>query len=135
MSVFAPVVAYSGWIATLISAAYILVQRRQQLDQKSQLDELSGVLARASQQPILVGGETERSAAPWKVSEVREDGIRSALIQAAAGRRTLESVLSRLEESQCDESELLRATEMLRTKGLLEFDAPLTMQSTLRLRV
>ena len=135
MTLFTNIVAYTGWIATLISATYIIFQRRHERRQQVQLDELSGMLARASQQPILVGGDIERSSSHWNVSGSREEDIRAALIQAASRRRPLESVLAKFELSQCDEAELLRATQVLSAKGLLEFDAPLSMKSILKLRV
>jgi hypothetical protein len=129
------VVAYSGWVATLVSAGYIWVQRREGQYQRSQLDELVGILARATQDPILVGGETEKSDGHWQVAASREEKIRAALINAASRHLRLGDALERLQGTQCDEAELVRATQVLSDKGLLKFQPPLCMDSILGLRV
>jgi len=135
LSAFADVVTYSGWVGTLVSVAYILVQRVEGRQDKEQKEQLSQMLAHLSTQPVLLGADSESSRTSWPVSRTRNERIRSVLIRAAAGQQTLRQACRQVQDFGCDQAELMQAARALADSGLLQFKEPLELDSTLTLKV
>ncbi len=135
MSVFTEVVTYSGWVGTLVGVAYIVVQRVEGRRDKDQKEQLSELLARLSTEPVLLGADSESSRTSWPVSSTRTERIRSVLIRAAAGQQTLQQVCRQVQDFGCDQTELMQAARALANSGLLQFEEPLKLDSTLTLKV
>lgn len=135
MQVLSDVVTYSGWIGTLLSVAYIVVQRVEGRREREQKDQLARMLARVSVEPILLGADLERSSRQWPASRSRNERLRAALIRAAAGHQPLRSVVLQVEGMNCDQDEVIIAAQALAERGLLQVEEPLTLDSILRLRV
>ena len=135
MGLFADIVTYSGWVGTLISVAYIFVQRTEGKRDKEQKEQLSRMLAHLSTEPVLLGADSAASHTNWPASTSRNERIRGALIRAAAGHQPLLQALRQLQDFECDEQELTAAARALAASGLLNFEEPLTLHSALSLRV
>lgn len=135
MSLFADVVTYSGWVGTLVSVAYIVVQRLEGRHEKEQKEQLSRVLAHLSTEPVLLGADSESSRTHWPVSTTRNERIRGVLIRAAAGHQPLKQAFRNVQDFECNERELMEAARALAGSGLLNFEEPLNMNSVLSLKV
>lgn len=135
MSLFTSVVTYSGWAGTLVSVAYIFVQRLEARHEKGQKEQLSRVLAQISTEPVLLGADAESSRTRWPVSTTRNERIRGVLIRTAAGRQPLKQAFRNIRDFECDERELMEAAHALAGSGLLNFEEPLNMNSVLSLKV
>jgi hypothetical protein len=135
VSLFANVVTYSGWVGTLASVAYIVVQRLEARHEKEQKEQLSRVLAHISTEPVLLGADSDSSRTRWPVSTTRNERIRGVLIRAAAGHQPLRQALRNVRDFECDERELMQAAHAIAGSGLLNFEEPLNMNSVLGLKV
>jgi len=92
------------------------------------------MLARVSNEPILLGADPKRSTAPFPTLGRQNERLRAALIRAGAGNQPLRSILGQAQDLGYDRDELVRVAQSLGDKGLLQFEQPLHLDSTLRLR-
>ena len=134
MGIFNDIVEYSGWLATLLGVIYIFVQRSEARRNKLQTQQLSEMLANASSRPVLLGADPEGSSKNWPVSTGHSQRLRTILIRAAAGNQSLRTVLAH-QGSDGDPEELMTIAQMLADRGLLRFDAPLSLDTPLHLKV
>ena len=132
---FTYVVTYTGWVATLLSAAYIFVQRLEGRKVREQNEQLAQTLARLSTKPVLLGADPELSSTRWPISRARNEQVRAVLIRAAAGHQSLGQAFRQVQDFGCDQAELVEAAQALADSGLLHFEEPLNLESILTLRV
>jgi hypothetical protein len=122
-------------VATLLSVAYIFVQRWEGRKEREQKEQLARMLARVSTEPVLLGADPELSRTHWPISKTRNEQIRAALIRAAAGHQSLGQAFGQVQDFGCDQAELVAATQALADSGLLHFEEPLNLDSILSLKV
>jgi len=129
MSAVSWAITLSGWVASMLSLAYVIVVEIRRKREKKQWDALTLALERAVTEPVVVGDDGLRSARP-----VGSQEIRKAIIRTAAAEEHITEARRYLESGVLDENDLMSNVKMLADAGLLEFDEPLTTETMLRLR-